>query len=196
MGEVARKPPHSLVDGHLVVVEDHDEPGIQIPGMVQSFHGHAIEEGSVSDNRHHMMFLPQEIPGLGIAQGGGERGAAVSHVEGIEGAFGTFGISAYSPGSAKPGKTIFAIREKFIGIGLMPHIEDHAILPEVEGPKESHDELHRSQRRGQMPPVAQYRIDDGSSDILAEQGDNSRSETFHILRGMDGIQNRHGNLLH
>jgi hypothetical protein len=142
-----------------------------------------------------MVLLIQKIPGLGISQSSGDGGATVPHIEGIKGAFGTFGIAADPPGGTEPGEAILAIRKDFIGIGLMPHIKEHLIFSEVEGPEEAHDKLHSSQRRGEMPPVMHHRMDDGLSNILTEQGENSRSKALHILRGMYRIQNRHGDLL-
>ncbi len=59
---------HPWTDGHGIVVEDinHFCPGF--PGIVQRLEGETVEQGSVADDGHHMVLLPEDISRLGKSQ--------------------------------------------------------------------------------------------------------------------------------
>ena len=58
---------HVFGDGHVVVVEDDDEPSLGVAYVVESFKGHATGHGAVADDSHHMVVFTFKIPGRGDA---------------------------------------------------------------------------------------------------------------------------------
>mmetsp|Transcript_8191 Transcript_8191/g.17778 ORF Transcript_8191/g.17778 Transcript_8191/m.17778 type:complete len:283 (-) Transcript_8191:380-1228(-) len=77
-----RQRPHRLVhsvvlggQGDLpVVVEDHEHVGAEECGVVHGLEGHPPGEGSVPDHGDDALVPPGEVPGGGVAQGGGNGG--------------------------------------------------------------------------------------------------------------------------
>jgi len=59
-------------------------------------------------------------------------------------------------------------RKDFVGIGLMPHIPDDAIVWAVEHEMECQGELNHPQARSQMPAVHGERPDDDLTNFLGQ----------------------------
>ena len=57
-----------LVDGDLVVVEDHQQVGVQASGVVEALEGQAARHGAVADDGDHVLVLPFQLRGYGHAQ--------------------------------------------------------------------------------------------------------------------------------
>jgi hypothetical protein len=55
-------------DRHLVVVEQHDEPRAEVPGVVERLERHAAGQGPVADDRHHVLVPANRVARLGDAE--------------------------------------------------------------------------------------------------------------------------------
>ena len=54
-------------DGHVVVVEDDEQVGVDGPGMVHGLEGHAAGDAAVADDGDHLFVLALELGGNGHA---------------------------------------------------------------------------------------------------------------------------------
>ena len=66
-----RQGPDVAGDGHLVVVEDHDEVLAKPAGLVQALVGQARGHGAVADDGHDLVVQMRHVPGRGHAQSRG-----------------------------------------------------------------------------------------------------------------------------
>ena len=55
---------------HMVIVKHDDEIRLHLRSIIQCFICHSSGQGSVPDDRDHIIILPQDIPSSGIAQSG------------------------------------------------------------------------------------------------------------------------------
>jgi hypothetical protein len=62
-----------------------------------------------------------------------------------------------------------AARENFVGMGLVAHIPDHAILFQVEYMMERDRKLDRAKGRCEMPPVCRGHLDDDLTDLCRQR---------------------------
>ena len=60
-----------------------------------------------------------------------------------------------------------------MGVALVPHIEHQPVPAGIKNPVNGHDQLHRPQAGGQMPPCTRHRIQQPG----AEQG----AEDFRLV---------------
>ena len=86
-------PAHVGVDGHPVIVQDHDHRLVRGPGVIQSLKTQTTAQGSVTDQCQHLIVLMQQRPGPCHAQGHGHGVGGVAGDEGIVGAFPRLGES-------------------------------------------------------------------------------------------------------
>ncbi len=56
--------PTFSADRHLVVVEDHDDVGVDVLGVVHTFEGKPAGHCAVADDRHHVLVATAQVPGL------------------------------------------------------------------------------------------------------------------------------------
>ena len=125
-----------------------------------------------------MVVFVSQIPGLGISQSGGKGRATVPHVEVIKGALVPFRVPAEPSLPPQGVKAILSAGQQLVGVGLVPHVEDNAVLSKIEGAKQRHDELHGSQGGGEVPAVFQRRFDDLFPKLRAEPGQCPWSEAL------------------
>jgi len=79
--QIIAEGPHVVGDGHLVIIEDHDNVPAQGADVVQRLKGHAPCEGSVPDHRHHLVVLAPQVPGNDHTCSRGNGGRTVSYPE-------------------------------------------------------------------------------------------------------------------
>ena len=172
MGKAAaqetRDGPRVLRDGHLVVVEDDDEPTPQASRLVQRLEGHAAAEGSVADDGHDMLGASLQVPGHGHAQRGGDGCRCMSHAKAVKGAFRTVGEAGHAAVAAQRAESAVSSGEDLPWVALMPDIPDDAVPRRIEAGEERYGQLDDSQGRCKMPPVAQRNADDGIAQFLGE----------------------------
>jgi len=57
MLEIFRQRAHVFRDGHLIVVENDNEPRMAVARVIHRLVTHAARQRAVADNRHHMIIL-------------------------------------------------------------------------------------------------------------------------------------------
>ena len=142
---------HILGDGHIVVVEDDNEIGLQLPRIVQRLICHPPRHGPVADDGHHGLVQPLDIPGLHQAQARRDGSGAVPRVKSVAVALLALGKTAHAPKLPQTVKSVLTPGEDFVCVGLMPHIPDNFVLREPQGKMECHGQFHSPQIGAQMP---------------------------------------------
>ena len=83
-----------LVDGDVVVVQDHQEVRLRGAGVVQALPGEAAREGAVADEGHRALLRAGEAGRLGEAEGRRDGGGGVPGPEGVVRALAALGEAA------------------------------------------------------------------------------------------------------
>ena len=96
VGQVGGKGPHVGINGHAVVIEEHDQRFSGGPGVVKPLVGKAAGESAVSDEGQNTVILMCKASGPGHPQRHGHR---------IGGMSGNEGVMLTLPGLGEPGET-------------------------------------------------------------------------------------------
>ena len=141
--QVVGEGPHRGRDRHVVVVQHHQQAGAgQMAGVVDGFEGHAAGEGPVTDDGHAFVGLAQAVAGHGHAKGRRDARGGVPGTEMIEAALAALQISGDAPLLAQGVETAVATGHQLVGVGLVPHIPDDAILVQVKGLVQGQGQFH------------------------------------------------------
>ncbi|MPM75994.1 hypothetical protein SDC9_122989 [bioreactor metagenome] len=149
--KVAAHRPHVGVDGHAVVVQNHDQRLSGGPGVVQSLIGQTSGQRSVSDQSQHIVILLFQRPGPGHAQRHGDGiGCVARHKRVVSALIGLWksGKAAELPQSAEQ---LPAACQSLVDIALVAHVEHQPVIGGIEHPVDRHRQLHHTQIGGQMP---------------------------------------------
>ncbi len=68
-GEEIGKRPHVFRDGHFVVVEDHHQVFVQVPGVIEPLVGDAAGHGAVPDDGNDLVMRLPQVTAHGKAEG-------------------------------------------------------------------------------------------------------------------------------
>ena len=187
--QVALERTHVGVDAHVVVVEDHQEVlGFQITRLIEALEGHPRGHGAVSDDGDAREVLFLQVPRHGHAQGGGDARAGVPGAEMVVDALISF-LESREPMVLTEGvEAVLSPREDFVGIGLMTHIPDDAVLQEVEAVHEGHCQFHGTQVGAEVAPRLADRINEELPDLAGKLFKLSRGEVADLLGCRDRIQ--------
>ena len=149
LGQVAaeeqRERPHVPRDGHLVVIEDDDEPPAHVTSLIQPLEGQPGRERTVADDGHHMMIIPGEVTRQGHAQCRRDGRGGMPHPEMVVLALARLRKAADAMPAAQGVEIGRPAREKLPCVGLMPHIPDDLVLAGVECGEHRQREFHNAE---------------------------------------------------
>ena len=128
-------------DGHVVVVEDDDQPVLVGAGIVHGLIGHARAHRAVADHRDHIVVAALEVARHRHADAGRDRGRGMGRAERIIFAFAALGETGKPAALAQGAHARAAAGEDLVGIGLVADVPDDAVVGRLE---------HVMQRRGQL----------------------------------------------
>ena len=167
--EVLVEGPHRRRDGHLVVVEDHQQVGVaDVAGVVEGLEGHAGGHRAVADHRDRPAVLAAQAGGLGHAQGGGDGGGRVGGAEGVVAALGALREAGDAAVLAQAGHRLAAAGEHLVGVGLVAHVPDDAVVGGVEDVVQGDREFDRAQVGREVAPRARNGIDQEVAEFVSE----------------------------
>ena len=189
--KIGRQGPHVFGNGHFVVIEDHDQLLVEIPGVVQPFHGFPAGKGSVPDDGNHIVVVPGQVPGTGDSQSRRNGGAGVAGAEAVIFAFRPFGEAAEAAVLPESGEFVQPAGQQFVDIGLMAHIPDDLVPRHGKHLMQGDGQFHHSQVGGQMPSVPAGHFQDLLPDFLAQFRQLGIGDFFQVRRCMYGWQEFH-----
>ena len=157
-------------DGHLVVVEHHDQRRAQVTGLVERLEGDPAREGAVAEHADDVaavlagdaLRLDQAQP---VADGGrGVPGA--DHVVRRLRAVGKAGEAAVLPDRPEP---VAAARQQLVRVALVAHVPDDLVLGAPQHAVQGDGQIDRAQARGEVPAGLAHAGEDGLADLVGEQ---------------------------
>ena len=179
---------HVARDGHLVVVQDDDERQLLVAHVVQRLEGHAASERRVADEGHHLLVGALQLTRLRETRGDGKRVGRVTRRVRVVRALRWLGEAGKAAVGAQCFERLAPAGEQFVGVGLVPHVEHHAVARHVEQALQGHDDVHGAQRRRHMSPGDRGGGDDLLADLAGENGQLLVVEHLQIGRRADSIE--------
>ena len=137
-------------DRHLVVVQHHQQVGVQRAGMVQRLEGHAAGQAAIADDCHRMHVALLEPRGNCHAQGRADGSAGMTDAEGVVAAFLATRKGRQAVLLADARHAFAAAGKYLVRVGLMADIPHQLVLRCVEDVMQCDGQLHRAQTRGQV----------------------------------------------
>ena len=179
---------HVARDGHLVVVQDDDERQLLVAHVVQRLEGHAASERRVADEGHHLLVGALQLTRLRETRGDGKRVGRVTRRVHVVRALRWLGEAGKAAVGAQCFERLAPAGEQLVGVGLVPHVEHHAVARHVEQALQGHDDVHGAQRRRHMSPGDRGGGDDLLADLAGENGQLLIVEHLQIGRRADSIE--------
>ena len=195
MGQMGGHGSHVGVDGHAVVVEDHDQRLPGGPGIVEPLVGKAAGKGTVSDESQNAVILMGQGPGPGHAQRHGHRVGSMPGDEGVMLALPGFRKTREPAELPQGGKQLLPSGKGLVDVALVAHIKDQPVGGGVKHTVDRHRQLHRSQVGGQMAAGLGDILDQKFPQFAAQDRQLRPVQGFHIRGGMNGFQNHTCKLL-
>jgi hypothetical protein len=151
--EVAGNRADVLVDGPLVIVQDHNQPLGVVGDIVQRLVRNPAGEGRVSSHRDYVLLAARLVAGDGHAQRRRECRAGVPRAVAIVRTFGAQHESVQAARRAYGVEPVLAPGQQLMHIGLVTHVEQEAVARGVKNVVQCDGEFHHSQVRTKMPAV-------------------------------------------
>lgn len=114
--------------------------------------------------------------------------------EGIEGAFLPLGEAGQAIGLAQGMHTLPPAGEDLVGIGLVAHVPDDAVLRGVEHVVQGHGEFDHPQVGGQVAASAGYGLDDEFPQFVGKILEIGAAELLQVPGGVDRFKQGHVSL--
>ena len=166
--QVGRDRSHVLGDGHLVVVQDHQQIPLQPSCLLKPLHGEPRGQRAVADDAHHLVRLFPLLPGLHESHRGRHPGAGVAGVEGVVLALLALAESAQAVELPDGVELLLAPGQELVGVGLVARVPDDEVPGRVQQVVKGDGQLHHAEIRGEVPADVGYDRDDPLPDLLAE----------------------------
>ena len=172
-----------LVDGHVVVVENHQQVGaLRGPGVVQPLERKPSGHRAVADHGHDLPLLAPQFGGLGHAERRGDRHRSVPAPERIVFALGHARKTADAVQLPFGFKRLAASRDDLVGVGLMADVPDDPVLRGVEDVMQGRSQFHGPEARCQVARIDRTLVDDVTPQLVAVGGQLLRREFFQLPR--------------
>ena len=188
IGQVLGHGAHVGRDGHLVVVEDDDEPLPHVADLVEGLEGRAAGQAPVADDGDDVEILLLLVPGHGHAQGGRQGRRGVAGVEGVVRALLAGGEAEQAVELAEAAEPVPPPGEDLVGVALVADVPDELVPGRVEDVVEGQGQLDDPEVRGQMAAVLRDRGDDLGPDLGGQLLKVLQGELPDVRRPLDGIR--------
>ena len=168
LDQVVLQSPGSLVDGHVVIVENDQQVGLLArTGVVQPLERQTARHRTVADHGHHLPLLALEFRSFGHTERRRNRHGGMSAAESVVRTLGHTREAADTAQLTIGPKRLAAPGNDFMGIGLMPHVPHDFIVRSIEYVVQSDGKLHRPQARSQVSRIGRTLLDDVLTQFVA-----------------------------
>jgi len=151
---------------HVVVVENDNNFLMPGPKIVEGLERKTIDDGGVTDDRNHVIVCAFFPTGDGEAFGRGKGGSTMTGFVTIVNRFGPILESAGITFLTKMFQR--ATGQDFVGVALVPNVEDQLIFREVKRAIQGNSQFDRSEVAGKMPSIQRGFEDDFFPNIIAQ----------------------------
>ena len=186
-GQVIGDLPDVFGDGHLVVVQNHDQI-VQLADIVHALIDHTAGERAVAYNDDHLAALALDLFRLRHTDGSRKRRAAVPGNEAVTVAFLGVGEARDPVFSAQLRETGAASGQQLVGIALVTHVKQELILREFHNAVQRHGQFDHAQIGGQMPARGGDAADQKVADLLTQSRHILCRQIFYVTRCLDLVQ--------
>ncbi len=196
--QVLHERAHVAGNGHLVVVQDDDQRQLLVAHIVQRLEGHAACQRRIPDEGHYLLVGALQLARLRQTRRNGQRVGGMAGVVHVIGALMGLGEAGDAPVGAQGLERLPAPGEQLVGVGLMPHVEHHAVARHIEQALQGHDNVHRAERGCHVSPGHRGGGDDLLANLTGKDGQLVVVEHLQVGRRADSIeyaQCGHGNIL-
>ena len=174
---------HRTVNRHIVVVENNQQVVGRARHVVEPLEGQSAAHRTIADDRHDMPSAA--IRRHSHAQGRRDRIAGVPAGERVVFAFGRTWKRTDAMQLPVRAEPVAPPRQYLVPVGLMPHVPHDTVLRRVENVMQGHRNLHRTQRRREVPRVHRHFVDNLPAQLLAHFGQPLEVEPPQVGRVFD-----------
>ena len=157
-----------MVDGHVVVVEDHKEVVGEGGGIVQPLKGHSSRHGTITDKGYDTTMLLLQRNGYSHPERCRDRVRSVPCGECIVLTLGWDREACQPTPLAQRTESFSAPREDLMDIGLMPYVPDDPILWRIEDVVHGYGDFHCSKVCTEVPRIDRERLEHEATDLGTE----------------------------
>jgi hypothetical protein len=179
-------------DGHVVVVEDHEQPAPLGPRIVQRLVGHARGDRAVADDGDGVARGLAHVAPHGEAQRGRDRGGTVRRAERVVLALRPLGETRDAAALAQPVHAVPPPGQDLVRIALVADVPDQLVEGRAEDRVQRHGQFHHPQRRAQVPARAADRRDHLGAQFGRQRGQFGIVERAQVVRAGDAVEKRGG----
>ena len=138
-------------DGHLVVVEDHDQGRAQVPGLVHRLEGDAAGQRPVAEHADDVAVRHTgELGGLDEPQPVADGRRRVAGTDDVVRRLAAIGKAGDPPVLADGAERVTAAGEQLVGVALVTHVPDDLVVRALQHAVQRHGELHGAKAGGEM----------------------------------------------
>ena len=184
---------HRRRDGHLVVVQDHDQARFARAGIVHGLVGHAGAHRAVADHRHHVpVLVAMQLVCHREAQARGNAGRAMCRTERVVLALAAPGETGQPALLPQCADAVTPPGQDLVRVGLVADVPDHLVDRRIEHGVQRHGELDHAERGAQMPAGHRNGIDRLRPQLMRELLELLRGEIPHVRGHPHAVQQRGG----
>ena len=185
VGQIGIQRACRTVDRHVVVVEDDEQVGVGVGGIVQSLPGQPSGYRGVADDGDDIAVGACQRRGHAHSQGGRYAVRGVAGRERVVFAFLRVRKAAEPVEAAQGVEGVAPAREQLVAVGLMAHVPYDAVVGGIEHIVERHRYLDGSHRRGEMTRMDSQLLDEKPAYLVAHRRQLRRRQPPQIGRAVD-----------
>ena len=187
--QVVFQRPRGLVDGHVVVVENHQQVRpFRGSGVVQPLEGQAAGHRTVADHSHDVVFLAPQFGRLGHTESRRDRHRGMTAPESVVLALGHARETADPAQLPFGAKRFAASRDDLVGVGLVSDVPDDPVLRRIVDIVQSRSQFHGPEARCQVPRIHRTLLDDVVPQLVAVTAQLLRRELLQLPRRRNPVQ--------
>ena len=190
--QISRHRADGRSDGHLVVVQDDDQPLAKVARVVHRLIGHACRNRPVADHRDGVAQTglggAAKIARDGKAKRRADRGRGMRRTERIIGALRPFGEATQTTLFAQRANAVAPPGQDLVRIALMRDVPDQLVARRVEHGVQRNGQFHHAETRAQVTARLADRTDRLSTQLVSKTAQLWIRKAFHVGRGHDSVQ--------
>ncbi|GCD70756.1 hypothetical protein NBRC3280_3391 [Acetobacter pasteurianus NBRC 3280] len=197
--QVVRHGPHRWGNGHLVVVQDDNQPfrtGASHGGVVHGLIRHTGGNGAITNHGNHIafavagVFLRPQVVGHGHAESGGNGGGGMGCAKRIVFAFRAAGKAGQATRLAQGADPVTSPGQNLVRVGLVAHIPDHLVIRGVKHRMQGNCQLHNTQGGPKVPPRGGNRVHRFGPQLIRNLLELLNREIAQVRRILNPVQRR------
>ena len=190
LGEAIRQRANVGRDRHIVIVQDHQQVGVEIASMIERLEGHTGGHRAVTDDGHRATVGARQLGRDGHAESGADGGTRMAHAEGVIDTLLALRKRREALGLADRAQTLLAASQNLMWVGLMADIPHDTILGGVVQVVQGDSEFDGTETGGKVAAACTDRCQQKGTHFgghLLQCGFGQRTQ---ISREFDLVQQR------